>query len=337
MQLPSGFVCYDSPNEKVLALLEKTCLGTNGAKYVQLDTRQRIVQVDQPLFLCLERNNRVIGNLTCCKRGSNWYIRYFAFDALFQGSGVKSRSTKKPQGLRVGIHDFFNERLDSGEVNNFYAYIDPKNSRSLAMAEQFELRSVASLITQTFSRVKPKKSDRFIPSTFDEVAPLIRQTYSKHQFYFEDQIKQARVAALKTHDSRVEVSACYYTVNWRIERLPGKFGGALTYMLPIIPIIRKLISPQHHKFLVVDSVCFPKDQPELLQELFSSLLAEAGVNSLIWWVDEHDPQYNAAVEQMNWGLLDRILGRNRVHVVRRGIEADTDLNTPHFVCGFDLI
>jgi len=337
MLLPKGFVCYDYPEEKVLSLLEKTCLGTNGARYIQLDTRQRIQQADAPLFLCIERHDRIIGNVTFCKRGANWYIRYFAFDALFQGSGVKHAPTKKQHGLRAGIHDFFNARLDSGEVNRFYAYIDPKNTRSLAMAAQFALHPVACLITQTFSRIKPNKSERFIQTNFEAVAPLIRQTYGNHGFYFEDQIKHAQVAALKTHAIHLEVSACYYSVNWRIERLPGKFGGILTRILPVIPVLRKLIAPKHHKFLVVDSVCFPLAQPELVEELFESLLADQGVHSLIWWVDQTDGHYQAAIKHLKFGLLDRILGRNQVHVVARGKDSKTAMDTPHFACGFDFI
>ena len=103
--------------EEIITLLESVVLGTDGAHYRHLDTRERVQEADNPLFLSMERHEKVLGNVTFCKRDKNWYIRYFAFDGAHQAQGKKKSSS---QGLlKRELNAFFDHQLNSGEVESF--------------------------------------------------------------------------------------------------------------------------------------------------------------------------------------------------------------------------
>ena len=51
-------VSSDTISENLIELLSGVELGTNGAKYVHLDIKERIKEADHPLSFSLERNNR---------------------------------------------------------------------------------------------------------------------------------------------------------------------------------------------------------------------------------------------------------------------------------------
>lgn len=100
------------PPESVIQLLEQTCIGTKGTLYQLLDTRQKIKRLHSPHFIYLERNEKAIGTVTLCERDVHLnglqtptvYIRYFAFDQLFQGSSNQSRG-------RSSFHSYFKASL----------------------------------------------------------------------------------------------------------------------------------------------------------------------------------------------------------------------------------
>jgi L-amino acid N-acyltransferase YncA len=146
----SYFRQYDQATEGILHLLEGTQLGTNGAKYTHLDTRKHVQEIDEPFYLTLEKRDTVIANLTFCKRDKDWYLRYFAFHQAFQRKKAKAGSTSNNL-FKTELNTFFNQQLESEKVHRFYAYIDPKNDRSMAMAQNFGFEKVSEIITHTFS------------------------------------------------------------------------------------------------------------------------------------------------------------------------------------------
>jgi hypothetical protein len=81
-------------SEDLIELLEKTELGTNGARYVHLDTRNRIKEADHPISYSLVRNQNIIANITFCRRDVGYYLRYFAFSSAFQNKSAKKVKKK---------------------------------------------------------------------------------------------------------------------------------------------------------------------------------------------------------------------------------------------------
>lgn len=331
---------------QILGLLNSVTLGTNGAKYRHLDTNKRIEECDNPLFLVMERNNVTIGNVTFCRRGNDWYIRYFAISPRHQSSAIKKpkskkSKTKKSNLLKRELEEFFQSTLDGendlGKVNSFYAYIDPNNQKSLWMSETFGFETIGHIATQTFSRVRPNNSGRVIKSTnWDEISDLVDSNFGEHQYFFNSQTSKPPFYYISDENGEILAVAKISISTWEIDRLPGKFGGFLTKVIPYIPRLRKLIRPKKHSFVVPEAVIVKDNNPELLSELFEGILFTENKNLIIWWVDENENLYNDVKANVKWGLIHKVVGVNQANVVQRS-NSRTNSSKPFYTSGFDFI
>lgn len=337
-------VCFEA-TQQLVELLQNTTLGTNGAKYRHLDTSSRIIEIDNPLFLSLERNNRTIGNVTFCRRGKFWYVRHFAFSTFFQVGAKRNRNQQRGSSfLKKELNNFFQEIFSGNyseeSVQVLYAYIDPRNDRSKWMSENFGFQKVGSLATQTYSRLYPKPTDRFEKTTnWEELKAFVHANYSKHQYFFETHASKGSYYVLR--DDKGAIIACAKTTkaHWEIERLPGYFGGALTRIIPLLPFLKNIIRPKEHTFLVPEIVCSLNNNPELIDRLFNTLLAAEKCNLLIWWVDQKDPIYKDVKTKISWGILHALIGASPVDVVAlHNPTLRNDFSTaPIFVAGLDMV
>lgn len=332
------------PTESIIQLLDKVTLGTDGAHYRHLDTREKIHEADSPLYYSLERNGRAIGNITLCERSNDWYLRYFAFDPMIQGAGKKRSKGSKENRLKKEVVSFL-DRLFKGEFSedparSVYAYIDPKNQKSLWMSEAFGFKFARSVYTQSYSRVSPKRSERLVSDlSWDQLEDRIRAQYNNYSYFYPVQTGKGPFFGLV--DENKELIACLKVTKaeWEISRLPGKAGGFLVKILPYIPVLNKLIRPKHHRFLVPDAIWVKDNDPATLNELLEGVLSAEGENLMLWWVDPSDDLYSAVQNKMKWGLIHKIIGINEAHLVVLGDEnvLTETKSKPHFVSGFDFV
>ncbi len=321
MALHPVFRLREEPTEGILQLLDSAVLGTNGARYRHLDTREKMDECDHPLHLSMERNEMVLGNISFCRRKEHWYIRYFAFSSLVQ-SGGKTKSKAGGEGLLKRELEQFFQDVFHGEyetpVQSFYAYVDPHNARSLWMSENFRFQTIASVATQTFSRTRPKaQPDVFRSDDWREIADRVASNYGNHAFYTTVQSEKGPFYVLRDPNGKVLAGARFYKASWSFERLPGRFGGLLTRLIPWIPGLNKIIRPDRHVFLVPEAVFVENNDPKLLSRLFEGMLYHEKEHLLIWWVDEREPLYLGAQTTLNWGLLHRVTGVHKANVVCR--------------------
>jgi hypothetical protein len=330
------FEFTDVITPELVQLLEQTTLGTNGAMYRHLDVPERIYQTDAPLSFSLRRNEQLLANITFCKRDFGLYLRYFAFDKRFQSAG-KARQTMHKSALKQEIEGVF-QRVSAehpGNLDMCYAYIDARNARSKWMSEQFGFQTKAKLATQSFSRRYPKKSSRISKEVLtDEHSSLIKSKYEDHTAFFDHYLKQVEMHCLRSSDGNLLALAKFTNVTWEISRLTGKMGGILVKALPYIPILRKMIQVKKHQFLVPEAVCVADNDPKLLTEFLAGVLYMEQRHTMLWWNDERDPLYVKLKDQMNWGIMHRILGVSPVDVVIRG---DFEPKKPMYIAAFDMI
>ena len=302
-----AFRIYEEATPELIQFLERTILGTNGARYQHLNTAQRIKELDNPLHISLIRNEKIIANITFCRRGKNWYIRYFAFDMVFQSTSKKGR-TNRNSLLRAELTQFFRDKLESGEVDCFYAYIDPKNDRSFIFANELGFTKKSTFYTQTFSRLSPKSSKSVKILKFDD--PILEEKikYFESESFFHDVKKSAEFYGLFSEDNNLIGIAAINRLNWKIFRLPGHFGKILTEIIPFLPFIKKIVVPNNHQFLGLDHVWIESDDPKFYTELFESILAIEDKKLAIWWADSRLEK----LDPINWGIAHRFLGVNPV-------------------------
>jgi hypothetical protein len=344
MNLHPIFKLREDVTPQLLELLESVTLGTNGAHYRHLDTRDRIHEADNPLHLMMERNDRLLSNITMCRRNGDWYIRYFAFYNAFQSSGTK-KSNNKSGLLRKELTHFFNTILagddEYGKAESFYAYIDPNNEKSLWMSENFGFSTIGKIATQTFSRTNPKPMSGLKKTNdWDRIKEIVQSSYENHAYFYLDQTEKPPFYILEDGNGEVLACAKVSTSNWEIKRLPGKMGGMLTKIIPFIPGLNKLIKPKNHTFIVPEAIVVKNNDPELLQQFLEGILHAENKNLILWWVDLTDPLYSSTQEHIKWGLLHKIIGVSYANVVQKTCNESKSKETirkPVYTAGFDFI
>lgn len=333
------FTTSNLPSDSLIDLLSETTLGTNGAKYQHLDTSWRIHEMDNPLYLCLKRNSKTIANVTFCKREQNWYIRYFAFKNSFQSNKGNEKKAQSSY-LKDELKKFFNSRLQSNKIKRFYAYIDNENERSLNMSQTFGFKTIASVKTQTFSRVYPKKrADIVLVKDKAEISKLVDGKFKDHLFYSNHHILNStgNFYGIKK-GNEVIAFAKFYTANWRIHALPGKNGARLVKVLPYLPLVNKLIKPKKHSFLVPEAVWVKNNDTNLLSDFFETVLAEEKKRVILWWIHAENNLLKLASKSLNWGLLDRFTKPNEVSLITLDLLKDADYQTSNiYTLGIDFI
>ncbi|MBU2018948.1 MAG: GNAT family N-acetyltransferase, partial [Bacteroidetes bacterium] len=191
----------DKPSEEVVWLLNETILGSNGAKYRHCETNRHIQTIDEPLYLTLQRHQRVLANVTFCRRNNDWYVRYFAFHASSQSSSPKPQ---KKGVLRLALKEYFELKLQDNSCRRFYAYIDPSNTKSKQMAESFGFEKKGEITTQTFSRVFPKNSPRLSKEPYSlEIQQLVFQHFGKLNYFFEAQLNHGKFYVIRNSEQKI--------------------------------------------------------------------------------------------------------------------------------------
>lgn len=344
MSLSARFTIREEATPALLDLLTQTTLGTNGARYAHLDTRTRIFEADNPLFLSVERDGKVQGNVTFCRRGTQWYVRYFAFSGQKQASKTTKHAESGNSTLKREINQFYDEVFEGkyGEAPEcLYAYIDPHNERSKWMASQFGFRTEAQLITQTFCRVNPKVNIHLRQITDEAtIDSILAKIAGNHAYFVEHHAKKPVFYGLYDENENLIAFTKITKANWVIERLPGIMGGFLTKVIPYIPRLRKLVKPAHHSFLVPESVWTKDNNPFVMAQLFEAVLAAENVNVMLWWVDRREALWREAKNCVFWGLLHWFTAQIPVDVVvlRKHVLKGDELNKkPIFVAGWDMV
>lgn len=342
MKLHPLFQLREEATPQLIELLESVTLGTNGAHYRHLNTRERIKAADHAIHLVMERNNRALGNVSFCRRDKTWYVRYFAVDRVMQGTG-KKKSKGSGGKLKQEIQRFFDEVIGSeepfGAVDSFYAYIDPNNEKSLWMSENFGFQTKATIATQSFSRSRvSKKTDVQRVNHWEEVADLLRSEFKDYQYYFEHYLKQGPFYMLRDNAGEIIACAKATKATWAIERLPGKLGGILPKVIPFVPGLRKIIRPKKHSFLVPEAVFVKNNDPKTLELLFEGMLSIEEEHLLLWWVDVIAPLYQSVKSEVRWGMLHKVIGVNKANlVVKHNDQFQFDNSIPVYTCGFDFV
>jgi hypothetical protein len=323
-------------SESLISFLEKTELGTNGARYAHLDVRERIKKLDFPQSFTLKRNEIIVANVTFCMRDFSMYVRYFAFNAIYQSTSNTKRKRSSKSIFEIKILELF-QKLERQRNLPFYAYIEADNSRSMLMSKRFGFKPYTHIISRSFSRLAPKLNKNVsFSSNWSEISDHVRKQYHQYDSYFEAPVSQPPFVVLRDDEGAILAYARFTKVAWRIHRLPGILGGVLVKIVPYIPLLNRLIKPKKHLFLTPDIVSGISNAAQL-QELFSGALALYHVKSMIWFIDPNDSVYKSVKQGFSWGVLDRIIGIKKINIMQRNAVRPYSEKHPFFVSAFDLI
>lgn len=326
------FITNVHPNEAIKILIARTVLGSNGARYRHINPLEQLHKLDNPLYFSLLSNEQCLGNITLCQRNKSLYLRYFTFHPGFQASINPLKKSKPHKSiLKNQINEFFNSVM-SGQHPSIYAYIEPENIRSLALATEFDFTKQADITMFHFSRRFPKTSNQFKILTYEEAIPFIRSQFCDQTYYFENP-KSGVYAGWFIHN-KLTIIARFHTGCWEIQSLKGRFGKVLLKIIPWIPVIKKLIAPAHHKFAAFDSFLSLNSSidSKAVNDFLTAGLAHFQVHHMMHWVDENSTE-SQYIAHIRWGLLHKILGKASINLVVKG-----DSNPgPYFIDAMDML
>lgn len=311
------FTECSTPSDAVIALIQHTILGSNGARYKHLRVIEQLQKLDNPLYFSLIKGSKCLGNITLCKRPEAFYLRYFAFDIAYQANRFKSKSSKpKSSALRKEISLFFDSKLNEFK-RSIYAYIEPENTRSMNMAMQFGFHRVCKIQIHHFSRLTPISSVQFCWISHEEAYEYVRNTYGNYTYYFEH-LNSGKFAGWRVEGKLVFI-ARFHQGCWEIQSLKGAFGKVLTKIIPLIPMINSIINPNRHSFIAFDSLVIINGSvnKKELNYFLSAALAAFEVKHMMHWSDSNDPN-GSNLQEIKWGLLHRFLGKGAVNLMVKG-------------------
>ena len=95
-------------------------------------------------------------------------------------------------------------------------------------------------------------------------------------------------------------------VKWVIEEIPGTMGKVTQYIVPHLPLLRRLFNPKDYRFVSFEAVyCKPGHEKQLAQ-LFESVLASFGVYTGMSWFDVKCPLAKRITDHADLGFLSKI-------------------------------
>jgi hypothetical protein len=200
------------------------------------------------------------------------------------------------------------------------------------MAKEFGFNPIAKITMYHFSRRFPKASGQFKLLTYDEAIPYIRNQFSTHSYYVEN--PQSGLYAAWITNNEMALITRLHEGCWEIKSMKGAFGKLLINLIPWVPILNKIITPNCHKFLAFDSflVLNPSIDTNELNAFLSAGLAHFNVRHMMHWVDESAASSNY-LHGVRWGILDKIIGKSEISLMVKGHAK----SGPYFIDAMDML
>jgi len=201
-----------SPGEELMEHMRQTVMGQpGGLQYHHSNLEEKMKSGDENYFMYLRKSGKMLGSVGFCGKPTvtngfahdSWLIRYFSIKAPIKGLPNKKKSkaelqdeNKRTTVLGRFIQPVFADpeqlRGEAGKESQpsiVFAIIDQSNLRSMNFSSQMGLETVGSMAGFSFSRLKPKHSERLEQAKESEHAAILDQirAYYKDYTLFYDQ------------------------------------------------------------------------------------------------------------------------------------------------------
>lgn len=291
---------FNIPTPDVRELLERTVYGTKGGMQIShCDTSWKLDLLISPDFHCLYDGDILVGVVVYSNRRS-WfgskelntlYIRYFSVNPNYQNKGVAQYITK------IAVTRY-KEILSEPTV--VYAFIEAKNTRSMAVGDHFEPLSLGTFSPIYISRFYPKQ--RHDVDSSQEAFERILSVQELGNFSY-DRSANSKVRHFTIHDGETYASIRCYPVKWEVIHYPNN-NWMMMKVLPRIPMLGKLTEGRMLNFVAVDTLAW--NNTDLLIKLCEHALAELKVSKLMIFADNSDAKFDDLRKSSRKGLMSKL-------------------------------
>lgn len=320
-------------NDDITGLLSESIIGTpgSGMLYQHKSIDKRISRIKTPFFVELRTRSGLVATCCFCYRDTvnrttsnrSFYIRYFSFKENYRASaaaGAKRRFGK----LRDEIKDLLDGgRFDpmSGNKSFSYAYVDPLNTRSVSLCNEFGFQEVRRFTTSIFSRLKPKTERA--PGVFkikkEEVPEVKRLLLTKYSDFnmvsFDELFENDSYYVVKDDNGKIIAGAHVSPTHWRIFKMHNRVNTLLVSVLSHVPLLNRLVN-KDFRFLAVDGLYFTEGLEHYTEALLSALLDKYKHNNAFIPADNESSLFRH-LQKLDLGLVSKISRQVSTSVICR--------------------
>jgi hypothetical protein len=347
-----------SPGEEVLGILQNNVIGTPGVSmtYRHLNVEDKINAIPDPYFVNLKKKDTIIGTCCFCKRltmnagraVTSFYIRYFSFADAYRQKPAAKRSVGTTGVLKQEVMAVLAGQgleMSVGEKYYHYAYVDPRNIRSMRLCEAFGFEPVRNYATVIFNRLAPKNDMQLgVTEVTSEDEPAVRELLSDFyrdytMFSFDNLFQGRRYYVIRDAENKIVAGVQANPDRWEVHTLPGLAGKVILNVFSRVPLLKKLFS-KDYQFLTLEGVYYAAGCEGQLEVLFESLLARYQLNNAILVVDRESGLYKA-LKSLKLGLVEKLNKEVTGNVICRFgnlTEEEKGLfkNHPAYISGIDV-
>lgn len=320
-------------NDDIKELLDASVIGTpgSGMLYQHKSIDKRINEIKVPLFVELRTRLKLIGTCCFCFRETlnqktkyqSFYIRYFSFK-----EGFRARRTLQPRARGGKLRDEIKALLDSEHFTSVstnkyfhYAYVDPQNTRSVLLCEEFGFQYVRRFATFVFSRLQPRIEPGITVSKveqeeYSEVKNLLVDKYSDFNMVsFDGLFDNDPYYVVRDSNGRIIAGARVSPTTWRIYQMHNSGNTILLSLLSNVPFINRLVNKEF-KFLALDALYFTDGYEHHTEALLTFLLRKYNHFNVFMPADRDSSLYRH-LEKLNHGIVSKISKQVSTNVICR--------------------
>jgi hypothetical protein len=354
------------PGQELIDHLHSTVLGQPGSfRYQHVDLVDRLTSPGENYFLYLRKNGKMMGSVGFVGRHTttggldhdSWMIRFFSIKAPM-GSVPRKRKEHKDvrdESKRTTVLGRFIQpvmtnpsRLRGEEAGGqspaiVYALIEQNNLRSMNFSTQMGLETVGEVTNFSFSRLRPKKSDRIaqLPGSEQEtMLSLLHSFYKDYTLFFPNQLFRDNGYYVIRESGRIVAGLQVYPVTWRIIDFGNGPANRVVRLVTRIPWVKKRINPEDLKLLAFDGIYFEPGFEAALYELMEGVLERTGVFVAMLMMDLSSGLHGIFRERKKLGILHRILGSFKADLRVRFLDIPDEtrqlfLDRPTYIATYD--
>jgi hypothetical protein len=241
-----------------------------------------------------------------------------------------------PTQLRAG-------KQDPLQPSIIFAIIDRTNLRSMNFSAQMGLETIGEMAGFSFSRLKPKKSERITQiaeGDKEQVLALLRDYYKEYTLFFTDPVFKNNDYYVIKEDGEVLAGVQFYRVHWKIVDFGSKFANLAMRGLTKIPWVRNRITMERLSFLALDAIYCKPGHEDALYELLEGILERTGTYIAMLMMDEDSPLYALFQKKQKFGVMHKFLGTHRADIRVRFIHIPEEtrkyfLDHPTYIPTYD--
>lgn len=339
-----GVTTQKGISPEVTNLLEQTIFGTKGkVRYRQKHIVDGMKSQKNLEFIQVKKGQRLLGTTGVVSRKTSGidnpmnslYIRYLSINNPFRNKEKpKNASSKKTARIGTSLKQKIGEEITShfetpllseNQKGVFYAFVESENYNSKELCITMGFYPQRRVSTILFSRFFPKKSSRcrtIQESNIDELKEVLKDHYSDHAFYFDDQLSERGDYFILEKEGKMVAGIRCKPVHWELIEVPGFSGLLMQKVLPYLPLTNKLFSPKQFSFLAFDYAWTSSGDSALLFEVMEHCCAVHNIHTGMIWCDTEAEITHLFKSSNKLGFLNAIRKEVTAEVMMRFIGFD---------------